>query len=304
MRLQNLLVPTDFSDVARNVYPCAANLGKRFDAGIHLVHFSSARNWGIPILNAEDPSPLDQLLRHEARHCELGRARITSCEVIRERISEAVPRIVRERRIDLAVIAKHGWTGALRFVAPSFSERLVRLASIPVLVIDPRTHKPIPPQRMTVLVPFDFTPAALSVLPAIQFLHAHFDARFHFLYVSGPQKGRMHFFQTLWLANGAEEIPVEQLFAALQRQALQGMDAELETRPGEPLSEILRRAGEMRPDLILVSTSGLLGNIAQSIVRHSDQSVLTWPVRRIHHDHAAAAAADQAPQTCVGVDAR
>jgi nucleotide-binding universal stress UspA family protein len=286
MPLRNLLVPTDLSDVARRVYPCAANLSERFDAAIHLVHFSSPQNWGMPGLSREEPSRLDDVLRQEARQHSLTRAKVASSEVIHERIREALPRIIRERRIDLTVIAKHGWSGALRFVVPSFSERIVRLANIPVLVIDPRTQKPVPPHRMTVLVPFDFTAAANSVLPAIQFLHAHFDIQFHFLYVSGSPKGRMQFFQALWLANGAEETIIEEDFAALQQEQLRGVEAKLETRPGAPLQEILRRADEMHPDLIIVSTSGLLGNVAQSVVRHSDHCVLTWPAKRIHHDDA------------------
>ena len=285
MPLHNLLVPTDFSEVARSVYPCAANLSRRFNAAIHLVHFCSSQNWGLPTANQGNLLRLDKVLRQEAHLRSLSPAKIISCEVIHERIQEALPRIARERHIDLAVMGKHGWSGALRFIVPSFSERIVRLADFPVLVVDPRSQNLVPPQRMTVLVPFDFTPSAYSALSAIQFLHTHFETRFNFLYVSGPPKGRMQFFQALWVASGAGEPLVKDEFASLQRTQLRGIDARLVIRPGAPLQEILREADELRPDLIVMSTSGLLGTVAQNVVRHSDHCVLTCPAKWVpHHD--------------------
>jgi nucleotide-binding universal stress UspA family protein len=293
MRMHNLLVPTDLSVGARSAYPCAANLSERFDAAIHLVHFSSRPNWARPGAAPRVPAQLDQALRQELVQPSLGRARVASCEVIHERISDALPKLIREHRIDLTVIAKHAWSGAMRFVTPSFSERIVRLADTPVLVVDPRAQKRFPAGHMTVLVPFDFRPAVNSVLPAIQFLHAHFDTQFDFLYASGSPKGRMRFFQNLWLANGAEEVCPEEEFAVLHQDELRGVAATLETRPGTPLQEILRRAGEIHPDLIVMSTSGLLGNVAQSVVRHSDRCVLTLPARRDRLDGALGSAGSQ-----------
>jgi nucleotide-binding universal stress UspA family protein len=286
MSLSNLLLPTDFSEVARSVYPCAANLSRRFNAAIHLVHFCSSQNWGTRSTNQRDLVGLDKMLRNEAQLPALSPANVVSCEVIPERIQTALPRIARDHRIDLALMGKHGWSGALRFIVPSFSERLVRLAGFPVLAIDPRSQNLVPPRRATVLVPFDFTPSAHSVLSAIQFVHAHFEARFMFLNVSCPPRGRMQFFQALWLASGAGEPLIQDKFEALQRTHLLGIDATLVTREGTALQEIRHEADKLRPDLIVMSTSGLLGTVTQNVVRYSDHCVLTCPAKWLSHDDA------------------
>jgi nucleotide-binding universal stress UspA family protein len=287
MSLQNLLLLTDFTEAARTAYPYAALLSERCDAAIHLVHFASRQ------------MPYDDgRVRQEARHPSFHRARIASCEAIYGRVPTALAQVLRERRIDLTLLAKRGWTGALRFVLPSFSERVVRLATSPVLVVNAQAEQPTPRQSLLVLVPFDVTISVKSMLPEIRWLHAHYDARFHFLHVSGPPTGRMQFYQNLWLANGAAEVSVEESFAAVRRDELRGVNTALEIRPGVPLQEIIGRADELHADLIALGTSGLLGSIAQSVVRHSGRSVLTWPTgQQRRHAVVSESVADEQPAT-------
>ncbi len=141
LNIQQILVPTDFSDYSKKALKYAASVAERVGAKITLLHVaepsSSYPYAGYPF--AEEPEEIMPPLRA---------AVVQVCE--KENIN---PRLIRETlikvgipyqeiantaellRADLIVIATHGRTGLAHILLGSTTEHLVRHAPCPVLVV-------------------------------------------------------------------------------------------------------------------------------------------------------------------------
>lgn len=138
-----ILSPIDFSDPSHEALDTAANLASRYGAELLLVHV-------VPML-PRLPSPaaifneaqFEQELHKVAVHrlddlskklsekgvkstSEVGTANDVSMEILR---------IGEHHHVDLIVIATHGMTGWHRVAFGSVTEKVVRAASCPVLVL-------------------------------------------------------------------------------------------------------------------------------------------------------------------------
>jgi nucleotide-binding universal stress UspA family protein len=148
--LRKILCPTDFSEPSYEALQVALELATTFSAELCLVHV-------VP----EVPRPSwASALDPEQTKCELEVAEYEEMlhigaqqklhELIRERVpkdlcakaivsdGEAVTQILRiasEELPDLIVIARHGQTGVDQAIFGSVSEKLVHLATSPVLTI-------------------------------------------------------------------------------------------------------------------------------------------------------------------------
>lgn len=141
---KKILSPTDFSEPSLHALNAARELALASGAEIVLLHVVSP----TPIIS----SPGDMQGMDTATYLEqmLARARESMDRTVREMLPEALParslvftgspgdeiaRAASEEAVDLIVIATHGLTGWRRFVFGSVTERVVRLASCPVLTI-------------------------------------------------------------------------------------------------------------------------------------------------------------------------
>jgi nucleotide-binding universal stress UspA family protein len=138
-----ILSPIDFSDPSHEALDTAANLASRYGAELLLVHV-------VPML-PRLPSPaaifneaeFEQELHNDAakRLEELGKklsengVKSTTEMGTANDVSMEILRIGDEHHVDLIVIATHGMTGWRRLAFGSVAEKVVRLASCPVLVL-------------------------------------------------------------------------------------------------------------------------------------------------------------------------
>ena len=145
---RNILSPTDFSEPSYKAIKVANELALHFSARLVLLHVVSLTP--IVAVSATDPTVLDvdsyqKELEEDARR---QMKQIVDIMISRD-IKVFVPmitsgsypmeilRIAREENSDLIVIGTRGRTGISHLVLGSVAERVVQLATCPVLTIGP-----------------------------------------------------------------------------------------------------------------------------------------------------------------------
>jgi len=153
LRIQRILLPTDFSAISTAATKYACELATKFEAELHLLHTLEIHPVATPDFGmglvlpryAEESKvaaekALSSLL--DANWCK-GR---TVVPVIVE--GSPVKEIVgyaRTQNIDLIVISTHGRTGLAHVLMGSVAENVVRTAPCPVLTVRPEGHQFVMP---------------------------------------------------------------------------------------------------------------------------------------------------------------
>ena len=285
--LQRVLVPTDFSDAARSTYKVARDMTR--DGGqIFLVHVAPAFP---PHVEARDLEvyleELEEALTQESCDAAFEGAEI-STHLIQPGSLDIFERV---HRIDLILTSTHGHSDTERAVLGSFTERLIRTATAPVLVHreGSRSHAP-----RNVLVPFDFSEKALRVLPLMRHLYEKHQTHFTVLYVHEIAPRNAPFYDAFHALTPDVEARVRKRFEELRREELRGVVLSLETAEGIPHFAILNRLTSGSFDLALIGTHGMPGRVAQNVTRHAPASVLavrdrvappTPPRKTVEHRH-------------------
>ncbi len=150
MTIRRILVPTDFSAPSLKALDYAINFAGSRNAELLLIHVVE------PIRHTRFIPDVSQLLEHH--HTEAAeklaeleketRRRHRNC---RSEVHFGIPydviaNIARKWKADLIIIATRGHTGLYRLFPGSVAERVVRIASCPVLTIR-AAEAPLPKRR-------------------------------------------------------------------------------------------------------------------------------------------------------------
>ena len=146
--LKGLLVSTDFSEASYGAFGPAWELAEHFHARITLVHVIAPVPLFAYDIPALDPGIFTENLRElaEKRLNELIPEQFPADLDIEARVifwdpARSIVQAAREAEADMVVISTHGQTGLKHTLFGSVTERVVRLADCPVLVI----QSPKPP---------------------------------------------------------------------------------------------------------------------------------------------------------------
>ena len=283
MQVSQILLTTDFSDHARAAYQSAADLASKCDASLHLVHFAG----GLPsLLPAESRralfDSLETSLTHDAKeHPAFAGIRVEphlqKHRWTRVRQSELEQKL----GIDLIVMSPRGRTGLVKLLLGSFADRLVRHSSVPVLLVRQPEDETFAPRN--VIVPHDFYDRPRTVQPAMQWLDKQFSSTFRFLYVYDPTWAEGHSIRGMQerferTVQNVNFLSVEERFAKVKDEDLQGLDVTLETAQGYPSGQVVMRANRLPADLVLLATREGLGSVSRKVVSDAKCSVLTVPL--------------------------
>jgi len=145
--IKSILVPTDFSSYAHNALTHAVDLAKKYQAKISLFHVIDEHvqqcvvdyclsDTVIRQYEEESLKTSNQKLQEEITRI----SGITNGVEIIPYAKRGIPydeiiKLQEEKNIDLIVIASHGKTGILKNLIGSVSEKVVRTAKCPVMVI-------------------------------------------------------------------------------------------------------------------------------------------------------------------------
>ena len=121
-----------------------------------------------------------------------------------------------------------------------------------------------------------------DVLPAMQWLGRHFDSAFRFIYVYDPTwvEGRSIRGMAEQFERAIQDVKppsVEERFAKIKEEDLQGLDVTLETAQGRPSEQVVARANQLPADLVVLATRDGLGSVSRRVVNETKCSVLAVP---------------------------
>lgn len=142
LKIQKILVPTDFSPPSPRVIEYAADLARAFSASLLVVHVVPPSAY--PLINVAGMGHFPNLRDEIKKRCEEEMrellAKVHADVQPQSRIIEGVPfteilNCAQSEAADLIVMATHGHTGLKHMVLGSTAERVVRMAACPVLTL-------------------------------------------------------------------------------------------------------------------------------------------------------------------------
>lgn len=151
--IRKILVPTDFSACAEEALDYALELARALGASVEVCHCGPTPDYHVPALVSPamrtaaadlvaQLAAMTEASRHElddliARRSATAGAPLSGCSVDGDP-DEGITRRAAEGGADLIVIGSHGRRGLSRVLLGSVTERVVRHAPCPVLVVHPR----------------------------------------------------------------------------------------------------------------------------------------------------------------------
>ena len=153
IRLQRILLPTDFSDHSAAATKYACELATKFDAELHLLHtlelhLSSTPGFAMGItlpqyVNESRADAAKSLASILDPQWSAGRTVVQA--VVEGSPKVEIIRYARHYEIDLIVLSTHGRTGLAHVMMGSVAETVVRTAPCPVLTVRPKGHQFVMP---------------------------------------------------------------------------------------------------------------------------------------------------------------
>ena len=140
-KIESILVPVDFSAPARAGLNLALELAKKFGARVTMLHVYGLPVYAFPEGAVFGPEVLTRLA--SAAQDAVDRLRVevashgvdvTAVSTVGTPAEEIVDR-VKSHGFDLIVMGTHGRTGLKHALLGSVAERVVRLATCPVLTV-------------------------------------------------------------------------------------------------------------------------------------------------------------------------
>lgn len=154
LRIDRILCPTDFSDFSERAYEYAISLARHYEADLYLLHVVRPVIVGYPEYSIPDSvnefygelrEYAEEQLREFAKvHAEGGvHAKVTVQEGV---VTGSILEFVKENSIDMVVMGTHGRKGFQRLTMGSVTERVLRKAACPVLVVRRSAHDFVSPE--------------------------------------------------------------------------------------------------------------------------------------------------------------
>lgn len=280
--MKKILVPTDFSENARQALDVAVKIAKKTDAEIVLLHVNEQVGAALPVseyyytydraieekyLNMVHEN-LERMLEEVAKSLEFGDIRTS---VIGGPFTTIVNEVVQTEGIDLIVMGTKGATGLKEFFVGSNTEKIVRSATCPVLTI----HDGAVNEFKSVVVPTTLETDQKRLFEGLQEWEAIFGGKFYLLYINNPGAYR-----------GDHDIEAreKQLVEATGLKDVEIYKTETFTLNEEQV--IFDFAKERNADLIVMGTHQrrglahiLLGSLTEDTINHAAIPVLAIPLK-------------------------
>ncbi|MBI5368363.1 MAG: universal stress protein [Planctomycetes bacterium] len=279
-----ILVPLDGSPLSEAILPAVESVAALFGAEILLLRVvPPAPDLGMEARYA-DSMVAGECERYLAEAAGRMTARGRRVSVLvrtgapAQGIAEEAPRA----GADLIAMSTHGRSGVSRWVFGSVTEKVIRLASVPLLLVRPPLRPcGSPDQRpfSRILVPLDGSALAESIFAQVEELVRKCAAEVHLLRVEEVEEAASHVKGSI--AATRVHVAEEYLRHMTERSIAKGFTTLGAIRCGNSADGILRYSEERVCDLIAMSTHGrsgvsrlLLGSVADKVLRASQIPIL------------------------------
>lgn len=292
-RFRTILFATDLSQSGRDAFAVACALAREGASRLIVLYVDEPLptldqgtvygEMGVPIvlpreLPAETPTP------ERLRALFVPGAPVAvDYEVRTGDARTEILKTAEESNCDLLVLGTHGRSGFGRLLMGSVAEVVMRHAHCPTLTVRSGAALTTPREIHTILVPTDFTRHSEAALRVARGLARDYGAKLVIVHVIEPE---------LVPATPNEMVyRFEAGHDALDavRERAEGTDLKLsvdtQLRQGDPATEILAAADEVRCDLIVTGSHGrtglgrlFMGSVAEAVMRQAVCPVLTVKV--------------------------
>jgi nucleotide-binding universal stress UspA family protein len=307
IEIRRILCPIDFSDHSRHALDCAFALARWY--GSHVIVLHAYTRWppedAIPPSRLEGalyaPSPDVQIdregMRRQMQLFVQGSGADTICDVVLQETGDVHREILAQAAAtaaDLIVIGSHGRSGFERLLLGSVTEKILRKATCPVMVVPPRAGEldPATPVRFKrILCAVDFSTGSSAALGYALSLAEEADATLTLLHV-------IEIPPELYPTADARHVNVDKMRAAAEAEQLRALRAlvpegvedyctvETAVAEGRASREIVRLASARQIELIVMGVQGrgavdllLFGSNSHEVIRAAPCPVLTIRAR-------------------------
>ncbi|MEM1250527.1 MAG: universal stress protein [Acidobacteriota bacterium] len=295
MKVERVLIATDFSNSSSVAPHRGVDLAQQFGAEVHLLHVVPLSElsvlaplestWSRDELIHMGISEAEKQVETLAEQIDFGSCSHVTAVIESEFVAEGIVEYANEHSIDVIVLGTHGRRGLRRFLLGSVAEEVVRTASCSVYTCTEEVDA-VASRPREILVAVDFSDHSRAGLQFARDLGNFYQAPVRALHVVP----RPHYAPEY---SGAASVLVENMPEVLKaaRESLEKETAaagrfehgiEVEAVIGSAAHEILECADEHSSDLIIIGSRGLtgikhalLGSVADRVVRRATCPVLT-----------------------------
>lgn len=274
--MKKILVPTDFSNQAENALKVAAQLARKHNGEIYLLHILEIPLHKVDPLNSYNDLPeavFFMKLAHKKFEVLTKKAYLKDI-VIHETVDfheifKGIFHVCKKHEIDLVIMGSNGSSGLTEMLIGSNTEKVVRTSETPILVVK-KEHETFEVNNFVFASDFK-TESIPSYLKVINFANM-LNAKVHLLMVNTPNK-----FITTASANRRMEKFIEASHFSNHTLNIYN-DANIE-------KGIMNFSQSIDADLIGMSTHGrqgishfFNGSISEDLVNHAKRPVITFKI--------------------------
>jgi nucleotide-binding universal stress UspA family protein len=263
--LRRILCPVDFSACSASAYRHALSLARHYRATLFVLHIVEL--WRYP--SADFAASADSFEEFCRVLSEKSSERLQDfvkrypieeikpeCVVQRGDASDSILSFATAQHADMIVMGTHGRRGVDRLMLGSVTERVMRKASCPALVVRPPPHEVLSPGELRdpvhlrrILFCTDFSEAAHRALDYALSLMAEYGAELTLLHVLEDLPGSAD-------PADATATVIEQLEKLIPPERRQTGGMKSVVHIGQPYQQIIQFASEAQTDLVIMAVHG------------------------------------------------
>lgn len=276
--MKKILVPTDFSDQAENALKVAAQLARKFDSEIYLLHMLELPLQLIDPVQGSNAHNLPESiffmkLAHQRFAKLMAQPYLKDIKVketvLFHQAFEGIKEVSEERNCDLIIMGSHGASGFKEMFIGSNAEKVVRNSTIPVLVIK-KEHPDFNVENFVFAT--DADEANIHTLHKAAKIAQQFEAKLHLLFINTPN----NFITSTEAYKMLERFTESSKLEDIKLHVFNDISVE---------KGILNFAQNLDAGLIGISTHGrkglahfFNGSISEDLVNHADRPVVTFKI--------------------------
>ncbi|WBL22031.1 universal stress protein [Zunongwangia sp. HRR-M8] len=275
--MKKILVPTDFSEIAKNALKSAAKIATKFNADIYLLHMLDLPlHLADPVLQNNENIP-EALYFMKLAHQQFSKIKhmdflknINIHEAVQFNYAfKGITEFAKNNECDLIVMGSHGSSGYKEMFIGSNAEKVVRESEIPVLVVKKEVSD-FNIKKFVLATDADLDNKK-TLLKAVHFAKL-FETELHLLFVNTPN----NFTTTKQAYADLEEFLEEIKLNNIEKHIYNDVSIE---------KGILNFAEKFNADLIGIITHGrkglshfFNGSISEDLINHASRPVITFKI--------------------------
>ena len=277
--MKTIFVPVDFSKYSENALEVAADLAKKHGSRIILAHMLEIANSYLTKDQQQEVFNVMYYIKIADQHFKELRKKeylkgIEVVEVMKPyRIFSEINTIAAEHDSDLIVMGSHGATGVKEVFIGSNTEKVVRTADIPVLVIKERSPDFHIDKAVFVT---DFDDSNQDTFKRARKFFSYFDVELKLLYINIPEK----FMSTAEIKRNAHNFMSTAGIDPSDFDKHVVFYADYTAERG-----VFNYCEEAKIDAIAISTHGrkglghfFYGSVGEDVANHADVPVITFKI--------------------------